>query len=145
MQSPVRHGNNAPAFKPHVAVEHQVLVHYVRIIGEKQRAVTGVCIPALGIYKPSVIFGKLQHTVLPALTCSRLCSASCRRATTIHKNQLARVMFEGTQKALAELQQNQAEGGARGQVLRVCDMSPSSTRMIPWTALEIAPLTQTRV
>jgi uncharacterized protein YbjT (DUF2867 family) len=30
---------------------------YARIIGEKEKAVTGVGIPALGIYKPSVIFG----------------------------------------------------------------------------------------
>jgi hypothetical protein len=34
------------------------------------------------------------------------------RYHSIHKNELARAMFEGTQKALAELQQKQAQGGA---------------------------------
>jgi len=34
------------------------------------------------------------------------------RYHSIHKNELARAMLEGTQKALAELQQNQAQGGA---------------------------------
>ncbi len=34
------------------------------------------------------------------------------RYHAIHKNQLARAMFEGTQKALAELHQKQAQGGA---------------------------------
>jgi hypothetical protein len=34
------------------------------------------------------------------------------RYHSIHKNELARAMFEGTQTALAELQQNLPEGGA---------------------------------
>jgi hypothetical protein len=34
------------------------------------------------------------------------------RYHSIHKNQLARAMFEGTQKALAELKQKQGQGGA---------------------------------
>jgi hypothetical protein len=33
------------------------------------------------------------------------------RYHSIHKNDLARAMFEGTQKALAALQQKQAQGG----------------------------------
>ena len=85
---------------------------YVRIIGEKERAVTGVGIPALGIYKPSVIFGNSNtpsylRYVFPALQC-----VLPSRYHSIHKNELARAMFEGTQKALARLQQKQAQGGA---------------------------------
>jgi hypothetical protein len=34
------------------------------------------------------------------------------RYHSIHKNELARAMFEGTQKALVELQQKLSEGGA---------------------------------
>jgi hypothetical protein len=34
------------------------------------------------------------------------------RYHSIHKNELARAMFQGTQRALAELQQKQAQGGA---------------------------------
>jgi hypothetical protein len=34
------------------------------------------------------------------------------RYHSIHKNELDRAMFEGTQKALAELQQKQAQGDA---------------------------------
>jgi hypothetical protein len=84
----------------------------VRIIGEKEKAVTGVGIPALGIYKPSVIFGNSNtpaylHYVFPAVQC-----VLPSRYHSIHKNELARAMFEGTQKALAELQQKQAQGGA---------------------------------
>ena len=85
---------------------------YVRIIGEKEKAVTGVGIPALGIYKPSVIFGNSNtpsylHYVFPAVQW-----VLPSRYHSIHKNELARAMFEGTQKALAELQQEKAEGGA---------------------------------
>jgi uncharacterized protein YbjT (DUF2867 family) len=85
---------------------------YARLIGEKEKAVTGVGIPALGIYKPSVIFGNSNtptylHYVLPAVQW-----LLPSRYHSIHKNELARAMFEGTQKAVAELQQKQAEGGA---------------------------------
>ena len=84
---------------------------YVRIIGEKEKAVTGVGIPALGIYKPSVIFGNSNtpsylRYVFPAVQC-----VLPSRYHSIHKNELARAMFEGTQKALAELQERQNEGG----------------------------------
>jgi uncharacterized protein YbjT (DUF2867 family) len=85
---------------------------YVRIIGEKEKAVTGVGVPALGIYKPSVIFGNSNtpsylRYVFPAVQC-----VLPSRYHSIHKNELARAMFEGTQKALAEVQQKQAQGGA---------------------------------
>jgi len=85
---------------------------YVRIIGEKEKAVTSVGIPTLGIYKPSVIFGNSNtpsylRYVFPAVQC-----VLPSRYHSIHKNELARAMFEGTQKALAELLQKQAKGGA---------------------------------
>jgi uncharacterized protein YbjT (DUF2867 family) len=84
---------------------------YVRVLGEKEKAVTGVGIPALGIYKPSVIFGNSNtpyylRYVFPAVQC-----VLPSRYHSIHKNELARAMIEGTQKALAELQQKQAQGG----------------------------------
>jgi uncharacterized protein YbjT (DUF2867 family) len=84
---------------------------YVRVLGEKEKAVTGVGIPALGLYKPSVIFGNSNtpsylRYVFPAVQC-----VLPSRYHSIHKNELARAMFEGTQKALAELQQKQAQGG----------------------------------
>ena len=85
---------------------------YARIIGEKEKAVAGVGIPALGIYKPSVIFGNSNtpsylHYIFPAVQW-----VLPSRYHSIHKNELARAMFEGTQKALAEPQQEKAEGGA---------------------------------
>ena len=85
---------------------------YVRIIGEKEQAVTGIGIPTLGIYKPSVILGNSNtppylRYVFPVV---QLVLPS--RYHAIHKNELARAMFEGTQEALAELQLKQAQGGA---------------------------------
>jgi uncharacterized protein YbjT (DUF2867 family) len=85
---------------------------YARIIGEKEKAVTGIGIPALGIYKPSVIFGNSNtpsylRYVFPAVQW-----VLPSRYHSIHKNELARAMFEGTQKALAELQQKLSGGGA---------------------------------
>jgi uncharacterized protein YbjT (DUF2867 family) len=84
---------------------------YARIIGEKEKAVTDVGILALGIYKPSVILGNSNtpsylHYVFPAVQWFLP-----SRYHAIRKNELARAMFEGTQRALAELQQKQAEGG----------------------------------
>jgi uncharacterized protein YbjT (DUF2867 family) len=85
---------------------------YARIMGEKERAVTAVGIPALGIYKPSVIFGNSNtpsylRYLFPVVEC-----ILPSRYHSIHKNELARAIIEGTQKALAELQQKQAQGGA---------------------------------
>jgi uncharacterized protein YbjT (DUF2867 family) len=85
---------------------------YARILGEKEKAVSGVGIPALGIYKPSVIFGNSNtpsylRYVFPAVQW-----VLPSRYHSIHKNELARAMFEGTQKALAELQQRQIQGDA---------------------------------
>jgi uncharacterized protein YbjT (DUF2867 family) len=85
---------------------------YARIIGEKEKAVTGVGIPALGVYKPSVIFGNSNtpcylRYIFPAVQC-----VLPSRYHSIHKNELARAMFEGTQKGLTELHQKQTQGGA---------------------------------
>jgi uncharacterized protein YbjT (DUF2867 family) len=85
---------------------------YVRIIGEKEKAVTDVGIPTLGIYKPSVIFGNSNtppylRYFFPAVQC-----VLPSRYHSIHKNELARAMVEGTQKALGELQHKRSEGGA---------------------------------
>ena len=84
---------------------------YVRIIGEKEKAVIGVGLPALGIYRPSVIFGNSNtpsylRYIIPAVQW-----AAPSRYHSIHKNELARAMLEGTQQALVELQQKQAQGG----------------------------------
>jgi uncharacterized protein YbjT (DUF2867 family) len=84
----------------------------VRIIGEKERAVIGVGIRILSLFKPSVIFGNSNtpaflHTIFPAVQW-----ALPSRYHSIHKNELARAIVEGTQLALAELQQKQAEGSA---------------------------------
>ena len=101
---------------------------YARIIGEKEKAVSGVGIPALGIYKPSVIFGNSNtpsylRYVFPAVQW-----VLPSRYHSIHKNELARAMFEGTQKALAELQQRQAQDGALPEPAVKCyeygDMKP---------------------
>jgi uncharacterized protein YbjT (DUF2867 family) len=77
---------------------------YVRIIGEKEQAVTRVGLPALGLYKPSVIFGNSNtpsylRYVFPAVEW-----LLPSRYHAIHKNELARAMVEGTREALAELQ-----------------------------------------
>jgi uncharacterized protein YbjT (DUF2867 family) len=85
---------------------------YARIIGEKEKVVTGVGIPTLSIYKPSVILGNSNtpsylRYVFPAVQ-----FVLPSRYHSIHKNELARAMFEGTQKALVELQQKLSEGGA---------------------------------
>jgi uncharacterized protein YbjT (DUF2867 family) len=85
---------------------------YVRIIGEKEQAVTRVGIPALGIYKPSVILGNSNtpsylNYVFPVVQ-----SFLPSRFHAIHKNELARAMVEGTQQALDGLQQKPAQHGA---------------------------------
>jgi uncharacterized protein YbjT (DUF2867 family) len=79
---------------------------YARIIGEKETAVTGVGLPTLGIFKPSVILGNSNtpsylRYVFPAVQWVLPSRYHC-----IHKNELARAMFEGTQQALAELERH---------------------------------------
>jgi hypothetical protein len=83
---------------------------YARIIGEKEQAVTGVGIPVLGIYRPSVIFGNSNtpsylRYVFPAVQW-----ALPSRFHSIHKNELARAMFAGTQEALCQLKQQLDQG-----------------------------------
>jgi uncharacterized protein YbjT (DUF2867 family) len=85
---------------------------YARLIGEKEKAVAGVGIPTLGIYKPSVIFGNSNTPSYLGYIFPAVQWVLPSRYHSIHKNELARAIFEGTQKALAELQQKQAQGGA---------------------------------
>jgi hypothetical protein len=93
-------------------VRHQVLVHvcaHHRGEGEggDRRRIT-----ALGIYKPSVIFGNSNTPTYLRYVFPAVQWVLPSRYHSIHKNELARAMFEGTQKALAELLQKQAQGGA---------------------------------
>jgi uncharacterized protein YbjT (DUF2867 family) len=85
---------------------------YARIIGEKEQAVAGIGIPALGIYRPSVIFGNSNTPSYLRYLFPAVQWLLPSRYHAIDKNELARAMFEGTQKALAELQQKRSEGGA---------------------------------
>ncbi len=85
---------------------------YVRVLGEKEKAVTGVGIPALSIYKPSVIVGNSNTPSYLRYLFPAVQWALPSRYHSIHKNELARAMLEGTQQALAELQQKQDQGGA---------------------------------
>jgi uncharacterized protein YbjT (DUF2867 family) len=76
----------------------------VRIMGEKEKAVSSVGLAALGIYRPSVILGNSNtpsylNYVFPALQWMLP-----SRFHAIHKSDLAGAMVEGTQRALAELQ-----------------------------------------
>lgn len=84
----------------------------VRIMGEKEKAVSSVGLAALGIYRPSVILGNSNtpsylNYVFPALQWMLP-----SRFHAIHKNDLARAMVEGTQRALGELQQKRSVGAA---------------------------------
>lgn len=90
-------------------VDSKSWLKYVRIIGEKEQAVIAVGVPALSLYKPSVILGNSNtpsylNSVFPAVEW-----LLPSRYHSIHKNELARAMVEGTQKALAEMQR----GGAK--------------------------------
>jgi uncharacterized protein YbjT (DUF2867 family) len=83
----------------------------VRIIAEKERAVIGVGIAALSIYKPSIIFGNSNTPSFLRYVFPAVQWALPSRYHSIHKNELARAVVEGTQQALAELQESQNEGG----------------------------------
>ena len=76
---------------------------YVRIIGEKEKAVIGVGIPTLSVFKPSVIFGNSNTPVYLQYLFPAVQWFLPSRYHAIHKNELARAMIEGTQNALAEL------------------------------------------
>lgn len=76
----------------------------VRIMGEKEKAVIGAGVAALGIYRPSVILGNSNtpsslNYVFPALQWMLP-----SRFHAIHKSDLARAMVVGTQRALEGLQ-----------------------------------------
>jgi hypothetical protein len=64
------------------------------------------------------------------------------RYHSIHKNELARAMFEGTQKALAQLQQKRAQGGALPTPVvksyEYSDMKPFFNKDDPRTDLAVA-------
>ena len=84
----------------------------MRIIGEKEQGgYRRLGIPALGIYRPSVIFGNSNTPSYLRYIVPTVQWALPSRYHSIHKNELARAMFEGTQQALVELQQKQAQGG----------------------------------
>ncbi len=84
---------------------------YVRIIGDKEQAVIDVGLSALGIYRPSVIFGNSNtpsylHYLYPVAQ-----SLLPSRYHAIRVSELARAMVVGTRRALAEQQQKSKSAG----------------------------------
>jgi uncharacterized protein YbjT (DUF2867 family) len=104
-------------------------IRYVRIIGEKEQVVIRVGVPALGLYKPSVIFGNsntpsyLQY-LFPAVQW-----LMPSRFHAIHTTELARAMVEGTQRALAGL--HQARGDSHSDLPRPAVRSYEYSDMKP--------------
>lgn len=85
-------------------------IKYVKVIGEKEKAVEGVGFDFLGLYRPSVILGNSNTPgVLGALM--RLVDRVVpSKYHSIHKNDLARAMVARSEQALLAMAQGNAPG-----------------------------------
>lgn len=97
---------------------------YVKIMGEKEKAVESVPFDFLGIYRPATIFGNsntpgileslmpLVHWAVPA------------KYHSIHKNDLARAMVAQSEQAFLEIAQGTAPARPKVKILEYGEMRP---------------------
>ncbi|MGC4084045.1 MAG: hypothetical protein QM736_18535 [Vicinamibacterales bacterium] len=91
-----------------VGADPQSRMKYVRIIGEKERAVEAVGFDFLGVYRPSVILGNSNTPRVLDLVMPLFHWAMPSRFHAIHKNDLARAMVAQSEQALFSLAQTTA-------------------------------------
>ena len=97
---------------------------YVKIIGEKEKAVESVRFEFLGLYRPGVILGNSNTPGALGYVMPLLDWATARKYHSIHKNDLARTMVAQSERAFLAIAQGNAPREATVKILEYPEMEP---------------------
>jgi hypothetical protein len=97
---------------------------YVRIIGEKEKAVESVQFDFLGVYRPGVILGNSNTPGVLGHVMPLLHFAMPSKYHSIHKNDLARAMVAQSEQAWLAITQGKGPKQATVKILEYKDMVP---------------------
>lgn len=103
-------------------------VKYVKIIGEKEKAVESVGFDFLGIYRPAVILGNSNTPGALGYVMPLVHWAVPSRYHSIHKNDLARAMVSQSEQAFVAISRGNSGGQASVKILEYQDMKPFFVR-----------------
>src|SRR6476661_7933328 len=97
---------------------------YVKIIGEKEKAVESVNFDFLGVYRPAVILGNSNTPGVLGYVMPLLHWAMPSKYHSIHKNDLARAMVAQSEQALLAIARCEAPKEATVKILEYKEMKP---------------------
>jgi uncharacterized protein YbjT (DUF2867 family) len=107
-----------------VGADPESRMKYVKIIGEKEKAVESVPFDFLGVYRPAMILGNSNTPAIFGAVMPLLHWAMPSKYHSIHKNDLARAMVAQSEQAWAALGGGSAPRGKTVRILEYKDMSP---------------------
>ena len=97
---------------------------YVRIIGEKEKAVESVPFDFLGVYRPAVILGNSNTPGVLGYVLPLVHWAMPSKYHSIHKNDLARAMVAQSEQAFLALARGNAPHPGTVKILEYKEMKP---------------------
>jgi uncharacterized protein YbjT (DUF2867 family) len=97
---------------------------YVKIIGEKEKAVESVHFDFLGLFRPGVILGNTNTPGALGYVMPLVHWAMPSKYHSIHKNDLARAMVAQSEQAFLAIAQGNAPAGRIVKILEYKDMQP---------------------
>src|SRR4051794_34373662 len=107
-----------------VGADPRARMKYVKIIGEKEKAVESVRFDFLGVYRPAVILGNSNTPGVLGQVMPLLHWAMPSRYHSIHKNDLARAMVAQSEQAFLAITQGIAPKEAAVKILEYKEMEP---------------------
>jgi uncharacterized protein YbjT (DUF2867 family) len=110
-----------------VSADSHSTIKYVRIIGDKEKAVASVRFDFLGLYRPSVILGNSNTPDYLGFLMRLVQWAAPSKWKAIHKNDLARAMVAQSEQAFVAIEQHQPMNTPVVKVLEYKDMVPFFT------------------
>jgi len=97
---------------------------YVKIIGEKEKAVESIPFDFLGVYRPAVILGNSNTPGVLGYVVPLLHWAMPSKYHSIHKNDLARAMVAQSEQAFLAITQGNAPKKPTVKILEYKEMKP---------------------
>ena len=97
---------------------------YVKIFGEKEKAVESVKFDFLGMYRPGVILGNSNTPGVLGYVMPLLHWAMPSKYHSVHKNDIARAMVAQSEQAFLAMAQGNAPKSTTVKILEYKDMEP---------------------
>ncbi|MFN7935290.1 MAG: NAD(P)H-binding protein [Bryobacteraceae bacterium] len=105
-----------------VGADPNSTMKYIKIIGEKEKAVESVQFDFLGLYRPGVILGNSNTPAILGYVMPLLHWAMPSKYHSIHKNDLARAIVSQSEQAFLSIATGTAATNTTTQILEYQDM-----------------------